>query len=284
MKKGLVRGGGVCVFACAVAFGQGTASFEVASVKVSPPVSETARVYFGPPRGGPGTDDPGQITWTYALLKAVLMTAYDVKAYQVSGPAWLTTERYDITAKVPAGATKEQVRSMWQRLLAERFGMALHVESREMPVEELVVAKGGLRMKETAQDFSAPLPEGPPQVKNGELVSPGVVVSIYPGPPPKAHAMGRAQPISQLTAMLSSQINRPVLDKTGLTGKYDFTLDYAPGGVPLPAPPAAGDGASDPVPDLAAAVQQELGLRLVAARAKIDVMVIDKAEKVPTSN
>jgi uncharacterized protein (TIGR03435 family) len=122
---------------------------------------------------------------------------------------------------------------MWQRLLAERFGMALHVESREMPVEELVVAKGGLRMKETAQDFSAPLPEGPPQVKNGELVSPGVVVSIYPGPPPKAHTVARAQPISQLTAMLSSQINRPVLDKTGLTGKYDFTLDYAPGGVPL---------------------------------------------------
>ncbi len=96
--------------------------FEVASVKPSAPVPPTGGVYFGPARGGPGTPDPGLITWTYTSLRNLLMTAYDVKTYQVSGPDWLMTERYDIVARVPAGATKEQVNVMWQNLLAERFG------------------------------------------------------------------------------------------------------------------------------------------------------------------
>jgi hypothetical protein len=90
----------LAAFACALAFGQVTESltFEVASVKPAP-VPQGARVFFGPPRGGPGTPDPGRITWSYATLKNMLMTAYDVKAYQVSGPAWLGSERYDIAAR-----------------------------------------------------------------------------------------------------------------------------------------------------------------------------------------
>ena len=78
------------------------------------------------------------------------MTAYDVKAYQVSGPAWLDTERYDVAVKVRAGATKDQVKVMWQNLLAERFGVKVHHESKEFQVEELVIAKGGPKLKETA--------------------------------------------------------------------------------------------------------------------------------------
>jgi uncharacterized protein (TIGR03435 family) len=85
-----------------------------------------------------------------------------VKGYQISGPAWLASERYDIAAKVPAGATQEQVDVMWQNLLLERFGLRLHHESKEFKVEELVVAKGGPKLKETAQDPTAPLPPGPP--------------------------------------------------------------------------------------------------------------------------
>jgi uncharacterized protein (TIGR03435 family) len=91
--------------------------------------------------------------------------------------------------------------------------------------------------------------------------------------------------------MLSAQLNRPVLDKTGLNGMYDFNLDYSidlsgfppPPGAPAPSP-AQGNGASDPGPDLAAAVEQQLGLRLVAGKAKLDVVVIDKVERVPTDN
>jgi uncharacterized protein (TIGR03435 family) len=228
-------------------------------------------------------------------MKNLIMTAYDVKAYQVNGPAWMTTERYDIIAKVPPGTTKEQVNAMWQNLLAERFGVVVHHESKEFQVEELVVAKGGPKLKETAEDLTRPQPPGPPQLKNGELLSPGVVSMVSPGPSARFHTVARAQPISQLASMLSNSLNRPVLDKTGLTGKYDFTLDYNVSGLALPPPPpgppgpgpaaaAPGDTASDPGRDFATAVQQELGLKLVASKAKIDVVVIDKVEKMPTAN
>ncbi len=278
---------GIAVFACAFAFGQ---TFEVASVKPSAPGWEKGGVYFGPARGGPGTPDPGQITWSYPTLKTLLMTAYDVKNYQVNGPAWLDTERYDVVVKVPPGATKEQVRVMWQNLLTERFGVKLHHEPKEFQVEELVIGKDGPKLKETTWDPATPLPPGPPQRNNnGELGSPGAVMTIFPGPNAKAHMVVKAQPMAKLTDMLGNSLRRPVLDRTGLTGFYDFILDYTidlsgfplPPGAPKPEPAA---GASDPGPDLAAAVQQQLGLRLVAAKANLDVLVIDKAEKVPTAN
>jgi uncharacterized protein (TIGR03435 family) len=278
----------ISVFAWALAFGQTAESvaFEVASVKPSAPPERGA--FFGPARGGPGTPDPGQITWTYATLKSLLMTAYDVKTYQISGPAWLDTERYDIVAKVPAGATKEQGTVMWQNLLAERFGVTLHHESREFQVAELVIAKGGPKLKESTEDPNASLP-GPPKFdKSGELSGPGMVTMIMAGANgPSAHTVAKAQPLSKLTTMLGNQMKRPVLDKTGLTGNYDFSLDFMPdvGRIPLP-PSAVGpnDSASEPASSLAAAVQQQLGLRLVAGKAKLDVVVIDKVEKVPTEN
>lgn len=273
------------LIACTSAFGRPAQdlNFEVASVKPSPPVSAGQRIYFGPPHGGPGTPDPGQITWTYAFMKSLLMTAYDVKGYQIVGPAWITDQQYDIVAKVPEGATKEQVRSMWQNLLAERFGLRLHHEFREFQVEELVIGKGGPRLKETSDD-PAVLPPGPPMLKDGELLTPGVVSRVSPGAPPKVHTMARAQPISQLTAMLSNQLGHPVLDRTGLTGRYDFTLDYGASGMgPGPAPPVEAD-AGDTEPDIAAAVQQQLGLRLLAGKAEINVLIVDKLEKVPVAN
>ncbi len=142
------------IFAAGMAIAQSPAArpteqFEVASVKPSAPVPPSGGVYFGPPRGGPGTPDPGLITWTYARLRDLLMTAYNVKTYQLTGPEWFNTERYDIIARVPAGATKEEVRAMWRKLLAERFGVVLHHESKEFQVEELVIDKGGSKLKET---------------------------------------------------------------------------------------------------------------------------------------
>jgi uncharacterized protein (TIGR03435 family) len=283
---------GLWVFTCALVFGQPTQNltFEVASVKPSAPVPPGGGgVYFGPARGGPGTPDPGQISWSYARLIDLLMTAYDVKSYQISGPAWLSTERYNIIAKVPEGATKEQVNVMWQNLLVERFGVVLHHESKEFQVQELVVAKGGLKLKESVEDDSSA--EGPPKFdKKGELNGPGLVTMITVGPNgPIAHTVAKAQPLSKLTTMLGNQINRPVLDKTGLTGKYDFNIEFTPNlppGQPGPGPAVAVpvDSASEPGPNLADAVQRQLGLRLVPSKAKLDVVVIDKAEKVPTAN
>ena len=260
-------------------------TFEVASVKPSPPVKPGERVFYGPARGGPGTPDPGQITWTYARFVDLLMTAYDVRNYQISGPAWLQTERYDVIAKIPASATKEQVQVMWQNLLAERFGLMLHHDPREFRVDELVIAKGGAKLKESAEDAAAVMAGKPPELKDGKTSGAGMIVTLNPGANgANAHAYAKAMPMSRLTSLLGNVVNVPVLDKTGLGGYYDFTLEFTAmlPGAPPPAP--GGDGANDPGPDLDAALQQQLGLRLVGSKAKLDVIVIDRADKLPTAN
>jgi len=197
--------------------------------------------------------------------------------------------RDNVMVKVPAGTTKDQVNITWQNLLSERFGVKIHHEPKEFQVEDLEIGKGGSKLKGTTLDPDAPLPAGPPQRdKNGELSSPGVVATIMPGASgPNAHATAKAQPLSRLAAMLTTQINRPVLDKTGLTGLYDFKIDYSIDLSAFPLPPggtAPPTGASDPGPDLSAAVEQQLGLKLVSSKANLDVIVIDQAEKVPTEN
>ena len=93
--------------------------------------------------GGPGSNDPGRIHYPYMSLKNILMNAYDVKNFQIVGPGWLDTERFDITATMPPATTKEQFRVMLQNLLAERFKMTVHRETKELPMYSLVVAKGG---------------------------------------------------------------------------------------------------------------------------------------------
>jgi len=212
----------------------------------------------------------------------MLMVAYDLKSYQVIGPAWLDTERYDVVAKVTPGATKESARTMWQKLLVERFQIALHRESKEFRVEELVIGKGGSKLKEV-EDVEAP--SGPPQMKNSELVGPGLVTRVFPDGP-RAHAEAKAQAISQLTTMLTNQLRLPVLDKTGLTGKYDFTLDFVPSlaGASRPQVDPTGASTSDPGPDIGSAVQEQLGLKLIPGKATLDVIVIERAEKVPVEN
>jgi uncharacterized protein (TIGR03435 family) len=301
---------GIAVLACALVFSQTTAfgqaaetlTFEVASVKLAAPPPADGKIFVGS-RGGPGTPDPGQITWTNATLKTLLTIAYGVKPYQVNCPAWLDTERYDIIANVPEGATKEQVNVMWRNLLKERFGMVVHHESREFEVDELVVAKGGSKLKETTLDLNAPppsgAPQGPPKLnKDGipELNRPGLMMMGLNGPTgPISRMMARAWTLSGLATVLGNQLNRPVVDKTGLTGKYDFNLEYTPdlSRLPPPQPGLAGPGpaagapgteASEPGSNLAAAIQQQLGLRLAPGKAKLDVVVVDKADKVPTAN
>jgi uncharacterized protein (TIGR03435 family) len=216
------------------------------------------------------------------------MTAYDVKEYQISGgPSWLDSERYDVAAKVPQGATKEQVGAMWQNLLAERFGLKLHHESKEFQVDELVVGKNGSKLKETSEDPASLIDPGPPKFKDGQLAGPGYVTTIFVNG--DAHTVAKAQPLTKLTTMLGNQLHRPVIDRTGLTGKYDFGLEFRMDlrgfGPALGGPAATGaNDAADPGPDLATAVEQQLGLRLVAGKTKLDVLVIDEVEKTPTEN
>jgi uncharacterized protein (TIGR03435 family) len=213
---------------------------------------------------------------------------------------WLSTARYDIVANVPVGATKEQVNLMWQTLLKERFGLALHHESKQLQVDTLTVAKGGPKLKETDlgpnPDPFTPI-EGPPKVdKNGsrEMNGFGAIVTIFPDG--RATMFAKGLTLADLATRLGQQLRHPVIDKTGLAGRYDFTLEYTPDltGISLPRPPDAagpspgalspGDSANEPRPDLAAAVEKQLGLKLSRAKAQLDVIVVDHAEKAPTEN
>ena len=263
----------------AVRLGQATDSptFEVAAVRPSGPREATSS------SGGPGTADPGRMTWTGQTLYKLLWIAYDLPQYQVTGPDWLMTEPYDIVAKVPPGTTKEQVNVMLQNLLKERFRLVAHHESKEFPVEELTVAQGGPKLKET--DFDPNTPVGDSNLERGpdgflHLIAPGIVTggSVVAGHYVASVIGAKAQTMAQLASTLGSQLGHPVIDKTGLTGKYDFDVNAGP------AAAARGDGASDPGPNLAAAVQKQLGLKLTKFKGKLDVLVIDKVNKIPADD
>lgn len=288
-------------------------AFEVASIKPSPPPGNGRMMMGG--GGGPGTRDPGRYTMSNMPLKALLGQAYDVKDFQISGPGWLDSERFDVTAKVPPGATKEQFRVMLQNLLLERFKMELHREKKDLPIYTLSVAKNGPKLKETELDASAfappsndgagrggPPPGPPPPPRPGEFPRmpagrPGMIIMFQEGHM-RLTAVG--QGTGALVDLLGRQFGRPVIDKTGLTGKYDFQLDFAPdpamfkgmpppppGAGPGPGPGGGGDGgpanASDPAPNLITAVQQ-LGLKLEAGKGPVDLIVVDKADKTPIEN
>ena len=304
----------IVLASAAVVFSQAPAklTFDVVSIKAfeapKPGPGGRGGIFIGR-GGGPGTADPGRVNWSAASLRDLLMAAYDVKRYQVSGPDWLDTERWEITAKVPDGTTKEQLAIMYQNLLADRWAVKVHHESKEFQVQEMTVAKGGPKFKETSLDPNAPAfdpskdrPQGPPKMgKDGlpDLPGPGLMQMITMGQngSPAGHLVGKAQKMSDLANMVGNQLNQSVVDKTGLTGKYDFNVEFTPdlSGIKLNGGPVAvgdgrgpgpvgGDDASEPGSNITAAIQQQLGLKLTAAKAKLDVIVVDSAQKSPSEN
>ena len=324
MRTAILCAGLIVSTSCA-AFGQGapeSPTFEVASVKPAEPQPEgMMRVRMS---GGPGTPDPGQLTYTNVSLKNVLINAYDVNDYQISGPNWLDRERFDIVAKIPQGTTKEQFRLMLQNLLAERFKLALHHETKELPIYALVVGKGGPKLKEAVEEDAA-TPQGaaapPPPPPGRDEAAPVRLKMDADGMPKPPSGMGRNgvfmmtmygsgglrtrmvckdQPISALLATLSNLLGRPVVDATGLKAKYDITLDYTPDGLNgptmmMPPPPPPHDGTAGGGPPMASApdmggptiftaLQDQLGLKLEQRKGPVDLLVIDRLEKVPTEN
>jgi len=206
----------------------------------------------------------------FDLFRLVCL-AYGVKRYQLSAPDWLTTTRFNITARVAAGATTDEYRLMLQNLLADRFKLVLHRERKELQMYELVVGKNGLKMKESAVDPAA-MP-----VNNGLQPPP-----LRGGPPPGYHGpfnlTGTGISMERLVALLSGEIDVPITDGTGLKGEYDITLHALVGSNP---PVSEG---SDPVPSLFDAVQSQLGLKLVPKKDMIDILIVDRMEKTPTDN
>ena len=233
-------------------------TFEVASIKPAAPQA-MGRIQ-GSVDGGPGTPDPGRIRFTDMPLRVLIMRAYDVQSFQVSGPSWMDSQRFDVIAKVPDGATKEDARIMLRNLLADRFKLKLHKGSKEASIYELVVAKGGIKIKEAAQTAAAPAegaggppPGPPPRGKDGFLRTPHGQLGIQAMVNGRMRMQGDAVTMARLTDILGMALGRPVVDKTGLTGAYDVTLDFSPEG-------------------------------MGPAKGPADLLVVDSVKKMPTEN
>ncbi len=206
----------------------------------------------------------------------------------LGGPGWAKTTNFDIEAKVaPEDAPKlkalkmEQRRQMMVALLAERFGLKYHHETRDLPMYELVVARGGAKMQ-----ASKPDPAGPDQGP-GPAPSPERHMLMMRG---RGHIESTGTGMSGLVRLLSGQLGRTVVDKTGLTGDYDFKLDWTPdemaSAITKGGNPAPGDNSSTPDsagPSLFTALEEQLGLKLEATKGPVDVIVIDQLEQ-PSAN
>jgi uncharacterized protein (TIGR03435 family) len=206
-------------------------------------------------------------------LKTLLAAAYDLSPQAISGaPDWSVAEHYDIVAKTPGEArpTLDQQMAMLRRLLDERFRLVYHREQREMPIYSLTVAKSGPKLRTPASPAEA-TPQGPP----------ALAFVIYPGV--GARLPARNATIGEFASVLQrAALPRPVIDQTGISGRYDFDLEFVPdeGQFGLAEWKANPD---HPVPGLFAAVEEQLGLKLEATRGPVNTLVVDKWEK-PSPN
>jgi uncharacterized protein (TIGR03435 family) len=226
---------GLIVVLAHVAFAQPAATqpaFEAASIALNK---------SGGFRGGVRTD-PERLTAANATLKQIILYAYDLRTYQVSGPDWIESERYDVAAKAESAASTAQMRLMLQTLLAERFKLKTHRETKDMPVYWLIVAKNGPKLRDV-KDAEALMQNGsPPPLRAG------------------VNAMFMTVELPQFADVLSRSVGRPVLDKTGIAGRYFFQFEWTldpsqSGGV---AAAGARDLAPDADPSLFTALQDKL--------------------------
>lgn len=249
--------------------------FEVASLKLSGPQSIRGS------QGGPGTKDPTHYRFQSATLQDLVGIAWRVHYFQISSKAPLDKDRFDLIANVPEGATRDQFREMMQALLAERFQLEAHTESRDFPAYELVVAKGGPKMKESSaggrtSDLktgdNARFPTLPP--------GPGMTANYSSADGfPVCRMRAQQQSAATLAEFLRVPGNEPIIDKTGLIGRYDFTLEYA-----LEPPSGRTDSNAAPIDDVFNAVKEQLGLQLISKKLPFQVVVIDSFSKTPAGN
>jgi len=231
-------------------------AFEVASVK---PAGTSCR--------GRRSVDSQQVRYANFSLKGLVRDAYKVELYQINAPEWFDGQCYDVAAKLPDGASKEQIPAMLQALLAERFRMTVHKEMKRDRVYALVVARNGPRLKESKGQSDGP--------QGVELHADG-------------HMEFTSATLASFSSAMSVLLARPVVDMTEIQGHFDITLNVTRGdlaGMSLPQNSAS----ADTVPENNAAssvfaAMQELGLKLESRNAPIEHIVVDSVEKVPTGN
>ncbi len=219
--------------------------------------------------------NPDGFTATNIQIRVLLLQAYQLHEEQLVGdPKWASDDRWDIDARIAAEDMSalgvlnfHQQLGMFQEILVERFGLKFHHEMRELPVYELVVAKGGPKMTPSTLR---------PNDSAGIQGEPGV---LHPG---RGKETGRGTMMEFLARDLSEHLGRKVVDHTGLTGRFDFTLTWTPDDSAAATAGTAASGAAQG-PSLFTAVQEQLGLKLEPAKAPVDVIVIDHLEK-PAEN
>jgi len=235
-------------------------AFEVATIKPSNPDVPGQSILVG--RGG-----PNMFTTTNTTLNDLITFAWEIHVRQIAnGPSWLESEKFDVTAKFEQSGTPNvtQLRTMVQKLIGERFGLAFHKEKRELPAYVMTVVKSGHKL--TTNESGGLLPG-------------------FGGRGPGAVGARNSTMADFATFLQSRLLDRPVVDQTGLTGKFDFQFQWRPeqlggqpGATPAPLPPEV-----ESRPDMFTAFQEQLGLKLESTRAPVEVYVIDKVQK-PSDN
>lgn len=245
--------------------------------------------------------DGSLVRFNYLSLAACMRIAYDMKPYQFIGPDWIVSDRFNIVAKLPAGARQDQVRGMLQNLLLDRFRMSVHREKRDFPVYAMTLGKGGLKVKETPPDEAVSVAEGPKSSLDVKATASaaGVYGDLGNGSYftfADDRLIVHKLPMWRVADLLSNFMDKPVIDMTGLssTTNYDLSLEITAddframqmrgalkSGINLP--PEAARMADLPIDSLFAAMETA-GLRLESRKAPQDVIVIDHADKTPTEN
>ncbi len=226
-------------------------SFDAASIRMTgggvQPVIETA---------------PGTLTIRNHSLLDTIGWAYDTPLFQITAPAWVNEERFDVLAKAEGGGDETKIKLMLRKLLADRFGLQVHNDQKEMQIFAMTLVNSGPKFAESTT-------EGPPVFDNKRQSGPPVLT---------AHRVTMAD----LAEKISEPLQKPVIDETGLKGRYEIKIDIA--GYMLD----QGNGNGGPPPDLMSllfkGLQEQLGLKLSTKKESVKLLVIDKMEKNPTDN
>jgi uncharacterized protein (TIGR03435 family) len=310
---------------------QAAVAFEVATVRPSAPL-DMAAMRAGKAHIGTKID-AARVDIGSASLFRLICAAYGVRPYQVTGPEWLKTTMFDIQAKIPEGGTVDKIPEMLQTLLADRFGLKIHRDSKDQPVYALMVAKGGIKMKDSDPEPESPsLPDAAPPTGKAAMLSmsmptaqgdvkltrtaqgasiemPGGEISgkirMTTNGGSRAqltiHLESSGTTMKTFAEMLSVGLpERPVVDKTELTGRYEVAVDISPedamnvarastsfgpgqggGGDARKLPDGA---ASDPSGSSLSSSVQKLGLKLESRKLPLEMLVVDHIEKTPTAN
>lgn len=267
--------------------------FEVASVKPSGP-NDVPYSNFPLGPGAPYLANPGLFSATGYPLVTYIAFAYKMQSNQFESflahlPSWLTRDRFSIQAKAEGHPTKDQIRLMMRSLLADRFKLALHTEAREVPAFGLVLLKPGRtgpQLQTYRDDPSCSTTTGAPlaavlqpKIAGGFPATCGGTIEMAPSIPGRKRLGGRNVTIAQIAnSFPPSELGRPVLEQTGLSGTFDFILEWTPE-IRSSLPPGTESPTDPSGPTLMEAVREQLGFNLVPQKASIDAIVVDHVER-----